>query len=146
MEIIIKYIADDGTEFKDEEECLNYERVETVKALQGVKFFFENGKEITDYSNLEDLLERSFIIRITNKNDFDKFEEMFYNELGCHYWAAGWNSLQGETGLFFYEEEFDRWMSWDEWYDKLQEIRRTMNYYSDSMGRATEEEYTDEHD
>ena len=128
MKEITKYIADDGTEFEDEDECLDYERTENMRSIQGVKFFFENGKEITDYSNLEDLLDRSYFIKITDKNDFAKFEELLYDELGCSYWADGWGSLKGEKGLFYYDEDRDCWVSWDEEYDKLREIRRKMNY------------------
>ena len=76
MKEITKYIADDGTEFEDEDECLDYERTEKIKTMQGVKFFYGDGKEITDYSSLEVLLESTFFIRITDKDDFDKFEEM----------------------------------------------------------------------
>ena len=128
MEIITKYVANDGTEFEDENECLVYERKKGMKEIEGVKFFSENGKEITNCSNFEDLLDLSFFIKITDKNDFDKFEDLLYDEFGCHYWADGWEDLRGETGLFYYEKEFDRWLSWDEQYDKLREIRRKMNY------------------
>ena len=128
MKEITKYIADDGTEFEDEDECLYYERTEKMKTVKGVKFFFENGKEISDYENLEDLLDRTCFIRITDKEDFDKFEEILYEEFGGDYWADGWDSLRGETGLFYYDKDFTRWMSWDEQYDKLREIRRKMDY------------------
>ena len=128
MKEITKYIADDGTEFEDEDECLYYERTEKMKSIKGVKFFFENGKEISDYENLEDMLDRTYFIRITDKEDFDKFEEMLYEEIGSYYWADGWRGLKGEIGLFFYDEDLDRWMNWDEQYDKLIEIRRKMGY------------------
>lgn len=128
MTEITKYIADDGTEFEDEDECLDYERTTSMKKIQGVKFFFENGKEVTDYSSLEDLLDRSYFIKITNEDDFNKFEELLYDELGCSYWADGWNSLKGEKGLFYYDEDRDCWVSWEAEYDKLREIRRKMNY------------------
>lgn len=128
MKEITKYVANDGTEFENEYECLDYERTEGMKAIKGVKFFFENGKEITEYSNLEDLLNRSYFIIITDRNDFDKFEDLLYDEFDCNYWAEGWENLQGKTGLFYYDEYFDRWVSWDEQYDKLREIRRKMNY------------------
>lgn len=128
MEVITKYVANDGTEFENEDECLDYERVEGMRAIQGVKFFFENGKEITDYSDLEDLLDRSYFIKITDEDDFTKFEELLYDELGCGYWADGWGSLKGERGLFYYDEDRDCWVSWDDEYDKLREIRRKMNY------------------
>lgn len=128
MTEITKYIADDGTEFEDEDECLDYERTSTMKAIKGVKFFSEDGKEITNYSSLEDLLDLSYFIKITDKDDFDKFEELLYDELGCSYWADGWDSLKGEKGLFFYDEDRDSWISWEAEYDKLREIRRKMNY------------------
>ena len=128
MKEITKYIADDGTEFEDEDECLYYERTEKMKTIKGVKFFFGNGEEITNYSSLEDLLNRSYFIKITDENDFDKFEEIISDEFGGDYWADGWDSLRGETGLFYYDEDFERWMSWDEQYDKLREIRRKIDY------------------
>lgn len=128
MEVITKYVAEDGTEFEDEDECLTYERTEGMKNLKGVKFFYENGQEITTYSSLEDLLDSSYFIKITDEKDFSKFEELLYDEVGCQYWADGWNSLRGEKGLFYYDENCDCWMSWDEQYDKLREIRRKLNY------------------
>ena len=128
MREITKYIAHDGTEFDNEDDCRYYEVIEGMKTIKGVKFFFEDGKEITNYSGLEDLLDRSCFIKITDENDFDNFEEMVYEKLGCSYWADGWCSLRGETGVFYYDEDFERWMSWDEQYDKLLEIRRKLNY------------------
>ena len=128
MREITKYVADDGTEFEDEDECLDYERTEKMKTIKGVKFFFENGKEISDYSSLEDLVDRSYFIKITDKDDFDKLEEMVFDELHRHYWAYGWDDLKDKTGLFYYDEAFDGWLSWDEQYDKLLEIRKKMNY------------------
>lgn len=128
MKEITKYIADDGTEFEDEDECLDYERTEKMKTIKGVKFFFENGKEISDYENFEDLLDRTFFIRITDKDDFDKFEEMLYNEISYYYGTDGWRDLENEIGLFFYDKDLDRWMNWDKQYDKLLEIRKKMGY------------------
>ena len=128
MTEVTKYIANDGKEFEDEDECLDYERTSTMKAIKGVKFFSEDGKEITNYSSLEDLLDLSYFIKITDKDDFDKFEELLYDELGCSYWADGWDSLKDEKGLFFYDEDRDSWISWEAEYDKLREIRRKMNY------------------
>lgn len=128
MREITKYIANDGTEFDNEDDCRYYEVTENMKTIKGVKFFFENGKEITDYSSLEDLLDSSYFIKITDENDFDKFEEIISDEFGGDYWADGWSSLRGETGLFYYDEDSIRWMSWDEQYDKLREIRRKMDY------------------
>ena len=128
MREITKYVANDGTEFEDEEECRYYEMTEGMKTIKGVKFFSENGKEITNYSSLEDLLNSSYFIKITNENDFDKFEEIISDEFGGDYWADGWNSLRGETGLFYYDKDFERWISWDEQYDKLREIRRKIDF------------------
>lgn len=128
MREITKYVANDGTEFDNEDECRYYEVTESMKTIKGVKFFFGNGEEITNYSSLEDLVDLSSFIKITDKNDFNKFEEMVFDELHRHYWAYGWDDLKDKTGLFYYDEVFDGWMSWDEQYDKLREIRRKLNY------------------
>lgn len=128
MREITKYVINYETKFDNEDDCRYYEIKESMKTIQGVKFFSEDGKEITDYSSLEDLLDSTFFIRIIDKDDFNKFEEMLCDEIGYGYWADGWQGLENEIGLFYYDENFDRWMHWDKQYNELLEIRKKINY------------------
>ena len=55
-------------------------------------------------------------------------KKCFVNEIGYDYWADGWQGLENEIGLFYYDENFDRWMHWDKQYNKLLEIYKKINY------------------
>ncbi len=131
MTEITKYLADDGTEFEDKDECLDYERKQKLGDLKGLKFYDSDFNELTidQAENCEQLISDAYYIKCTDGNDLDNFKEVLDEEY-CG-WSgfdcAGWRNVDRE-GLFFFDKDSDCWMSWDEWYDKLRDIRKKLNY------------------
>ena len=49
------YIADDGKEFDDEDDCKDYEGTQRLKNSKGIKFYNEDLELITDTRGLDDV-------------------------------------------------------------------------------------------
>ena len=70
MQEVIKYVADDGTEFEDEADCFDYERKMLFADFfnRGLKTFDSNKQELSieDYTKVDSLLDDSWFIIIPN--------------------------------------------------------------------------------
>ena len=70
MQEVIKYVADDGREFDDEDECLEYERemLLTDFSNRGLRAFDYNKRElpIENYQRIEDLFDNAWFFIIPN--------------------------------------------------------------------------------
>lgn len=129
MTEITKYIADDGKEFDNEDDCLEYEKGIEIKKAYGFKAYDRQGKEIfpKDYiSDINDFIYDVYFIKVENIKGWEEFEELCNDEFDTYFYD-GLDEIS-ETGLYFKDEVFDGWMSWDEQYDKLREIRRKIGY------------------
>ena len=127
MEVITKYLADDGTEFEFEDECLEYELKEKIKDIYGFKAYDRNGQEIHsfDYDDLDDFITDMMFLKITDVKGWEEFLDICDEERV--YLLDGVDDI-GEKGLFFFDEDHDYWTSWDYEYEKLRNIRRKMDY------------------
>lgn len=130
MTEITKYIADDGKEFDDEDECLNYERGTKIKKVYGFKAYNRQGEEIfpKDYisSDMDDFVYDAYYIRITNIQGWEEFEELCNDEFDTYFYD-GLDEIS-ETGLYFKDDDHDCWTNWDYEYEKLRAIRKKMDY------------------
>ena len=127
MTKVTKYIADDGTEFEFEDECLEYELKEKIKDIYGFKAYDRNGQEIHpfDYDDLDDFITDMMFLKITDVKGWEEFLDICDEERV--YLLDGVDDI-GEKGLFFFDEDHDYWTSWDYEYEKLRNIRRKMDY------------------
>lgn len=111
MQEIIKYVANDGTEFEDEDECLDYERKTLFADFSngGLRAFNSNKKELSveNYTEVESLLDDSWFLIIPNKVK-DEFAEAVRDE--------DWNSTlpdciysskDDENFFYWYDEQCD---------------------------------------
>lgn len=129
MEVITKYIADDGKEFDDEDECLDYERGIKIHKVYGFRAYDRQGKEIfpKNYvSDMDDFVYDVCYIRVDNIRGWEEFEELCNDEFDTYFYD-GLDSIS-ETGLYFKDDDHDYWVSWDAEYEKLRAIRRKMDY------------------
>ena len=129
MKEITKYIADDGKEFDDEDECLDYERGIKIHKVYGFKAYDRQGKEIfpKNYvSDMDDFVYDACYIRIENIKGWEEFEELCNDEFGTYFYD-GLDSIS-ETGLYFKDDDHDCWINWDYEYEKLRIIRKKMDY------------------
>lgn len=129
MEVITKYIADDGKEFEDEDECLDYERGLKIHKVYGFRAYDRQGKEIFPKNYVSDMDDFVYVvcyIRVENIRGWEEFEELCNDEFDCYFYD-GLDSIS-ETGLYFKDDDHDCWTSWDYEYKKLRNIRRKMDY------------------
>lgn len=127
MEVITKYVANDGIEFDDEDECLEYELKVKVKNIYGFTIYDCNGKEIkpTDYRDLDCFIDEARYIKITDIKGWDAFSELC--EENDVYFDYGMDDFY-ERGLYFFDDDHEYWVSWEAEYEKLRNIRRKMDY------------------
>ena len=127
MEVITKYLANDGTEFEFEDECLDYELKEKMKGIYGFKAYDSNAQEIHpfDYDDLDDFITDMMFLKITDVKGWKEFLDICDEERV--YLLDGVDDIC-EKGLFFFDEDHDYWTSWDYEYEKLRNIRRKMDY------------------
>lgn len=125
MEII--YRADDGTEFRDEDECLEYERFHSEKAkklLSEIHAFDRVGNEMkvgdgpNDY-DLENMIARAGYVSFDSEEAFEFFDEQqdYYG-----YAKIGeWNRYtMGD--VYIYKLNGDCWESANEMIGHYQEL------------------------
>jgi hypothetical protein len=115
MQEVIKYVADDGTEFEDECECLDYERGQLLTDFsnRGLRAFDKNKKELSveNYTEVGSLLDdsRFFIIPNAVKDDFGEAVR-----------DDNWNSnlpdciedSEDDENLFYWDEDEDCWKNY----------------------------------
>ena len=125
------YIAEDGTEFEDEQECLAYETMQSAKELKG--------KVV--------LLDAQFKpIPLDNLADWDKTFFIFAKDVSAlHELRAVWDwdltglyppdlLFEDTAGLFAYDEENDTWYHMGTRLQELQAIAdKAMKIVNDNM-------------
>ena len=125
------YIAEDGTEFEDEQECFAYETEQSAKKLKG--------KVV--------LLDAQFrLIPLESLADWDKTFFIFVKDVSAlHELRAVWDwdltgmcipdCLMGDTtGLFAYDEDYDTWYHLGTHLQKVQSIAdKAMKIVNDNM-------------
>lgn len=125
MQEVIKYVADDGTEFEDEDECLDYERKTLLAnfSYRGLRAFDCNKKElpVENYTDIGSLLDDSWFFIIPNavKDEFAEAirEEDWHSEF--YYYI---NDSKDDENLFYWDEDEDCWKNYKYELAKLLEL------------------------
>lgn len=122
-ETIIRYIACDGTQFKTEAECRNYENnsINFLQQLTKVKFFDKWGDlvEMPSYNDedFEDTFERkvcsSAIYFCVLSEDFTVPMEKYVNRV------FGEDFIPCKKGAYRYDMEEYKWISYEEDYNNF---------------------------
>ena len=113
MQEVIKYVADDGTEFEDEADCFDYERKMLFADFfnRGLKTFDSNKQELSieDYTKVDSLLDDSWFIIIPNAIK-DKFSDVIRAEdYPFHYCI---DDSEDDENLFYWDENTDLWKNY----------------------------------
>lgn len=103
----IIFIADDGAEFEDEDECLNYEKTLGFDHIKDeIAFLDEHFKKLT--IDEEDLSDKAFYVKIDSEKAYNWFNNLL--------WTEGYETLDKcvshrpkLTGLYFYDSYRDVW-------------------------------------
>lgn len=104
MTEVIKYIADDGTEFEDEQECVEYEFSCEAEKLEGRVWLFSSRQiplDIQDYSSYED----AYYIFLADDQASCTLEALWPDF--CCYFPR--NLRDAKKGLWAYDEDYDSW-------------------------------------
>lgn len=103
---VIIYFADDGKEFFDEKECLEYERKKYREDIKDLNVEIYNKNFIRFPLNEETDFDDIYYFRCKTDKDFDKFNEITPFEIRYSYPSK-------KTDLFFYYEDSDIYISPD---------------------------------
>lgn len=102
----ITYIADDGREFADYEECRKYENNILISEGWGFDAYYSNFKKITDIENLDN----AFFIHITDLAKTKSTFDYIYDEYG---WLMP-NIKFTENDKHWYHYDNDEWIDFTE--------------------------------
>lgn len=106
----IRYIANDGTVFYDEDECRNYEiDTEFEKHKNSIIFLNENGEKIID-RDLIHCLDECYFLQVTTMEALHFLKEQFYyfgiegpweyrgcdEKIGAYYYDHGWHDFEAK--------------------------------------------------
>lgn len=121
MKEIITYEANDGTLFNDEDECLYYEKTKEWEKYKSKIKFFDYKKNLLETSFKEFNSGSVFFISVF---DDESAEFLATQELDCSSPFDKWNKLTTVAGMYWYDENRDKWVNLDEeieWYTSLKD-------------------------
>ena len=100
------YVANDGTEFEDEEECLAYETAQTAKTLKGKVALLDADFKVIPLDILEEW-DKAYFIFVKDVSALHELRDVWDWDLTGLYPP---DFLNGDTaGLFAYDDDADSW-------------------------------------
>lgn len=113
---VTKYIADDGMEFEDEEECLEYEQRMALSCIKG-QFLMLND-EFKEVENPICNFDEVTYIYVKTDYAAEKLHEVLTKE-----WNVPWDYDPKTAGVWFKCDERDRWIHLDEERKRVKDIQ-----------------------
>ena len=123
MEII--YIADDGTKFDDEDECLAHERkirMRKANFAENIRLFSKDKEEFIFIDS--DDYERAFFMEILTDEAAAMLEEWVREECNSYMFN---NKTIPTAGRFYFDETNDEWVNVEELRQKYEDINAIFN-------------------
>ena len=120
------YIAFDGEEFDDEDDCLAYERQLKADTYKNKIFFFnEKGKPVPlDVEDLDDV----YFVNIKTEDATQWFVDRCHDSGSTHPWS--YDSKRKEefplTGFFWFDTNGDYWRHWQ---SEMKELHAIQSYF-----------------
>lgn len=100
------YVAYDGTEFEDEQECLTYETAQTAKTLKGKVALLDADFKIIPLDILDEW-DKAYFIFVKDVSALHELRDVWDWDLTGLYPPE---FLNGDTaGLFAYDDDADAW-------------------------------------
>ena len=113
------YIAEDGTEFEDEQECLAYETAQSAKTLKGKVILLDEYFKIIPLDNLAEW-DKTFFVFAKDVSALHELRDVWDWDLTG---LCPPDFLFKDTaGLFAYDENFDTWYHLGTHLQKIQSI------------------------
>lgn len=125
------YIAEDGTEFEDEQECLAYETTQSAKTLKGKVALLDADFKVIPFDILEKW-DRAYFIFVKDVFALHELRDVWdWDLIGL----CPPDFLNGDTaGLFAYDDDADGWYHMGTQLQELQAIAdRAMKTINDNM-------------
>lgn len=123
MEII--YIADDGTKFDNEDECLAHERklrMRKANFAENIRLFSKDKEEFIFIDG--DDYERAFFMEILTDEAAAMLEEWVREEYNSYMFN---NKTIPTAGRFYFDETNDEWVNVEELRQKYESINAIFN-------------------
>lgn len=110
MKKILSYVADDGTVFNDEEECLAYEF--NSLNYSNIMLVGADGRIIP--LTYETDLNKVSYIKVSTREDAETLQDIFNDKAIM---PSPWDSLDiyPEPGEYFWEDDTWKWIEYREW-------------------------------
>lgn len=100
------YVADDGTEFEDEQDCLAYETAQTAKTLKGKVVLLDADFKVIPLDILEEW-DKAYFIFVKDVSALHELRDVWDWDLTGLYPP---DFLNGDiAGLFAYDDDADGW-------------------------------------
>lgn len=121
MKEIIKFVANDGTIFEDEDECYEYELNFRITRLKDrVRLFDE---EMTELPLTAESFENCYHIAIYDITAITEVVELCEDELGVyHPWHRAVGSCEKEQGLYKYNVSDETWYNLNSVKEEIEKI------------------------
>ena len=124
MEKIVKYVAFDGMEFDNEEDCANYE-LET-KAKEYIEYFTLYGydRKPIKFCADDEILDLIFYIVIKDEKAISFLDDLmvkhgYYSTIG----ESAYNqNIKNCVGLWMWDEQEEDWKHWETEMSKMREL------------------------
>lgn len=121
------YIADDGTEFWDEDECQEYEEKQMYEMVcDTLKFYDISQKLITDAS-LSEALRNSYYIKVLDENAWETLERITCN---TGYSSPIHNEIR-EMGTWYYDENYKTYGKWFHLETEIKKLNKMVEGFED---------------
>lgn len=121
------YIAFDGTEFSDKEECLAYEA--RLRSGKTCVIFFNRFMQPIDQDNLEEIDDRSEYIYIIDAEMAEKYFDFLEDELDINVFSKFNGRVPVHNGDIFVYEEDDGWTNFG---DKIADLTDDFNLLAET--------------
>ena len=124
MEKIVKYVAFDGTEFDDEDECVDYE-LET-KAKEYTEYFalYDHDRKPIKFSADDRVLDHTTYIIVKDEKAIS-FLDDWMNYYGCLRTigkSTDRENIVNCVGLWMWDDKEDVWVHWETEMSKMREL------------------------
>ena len=119
----VVYIADDGAQFEDEDECKEYEYVNQMKGKFPTTRFFNRECQAVPFLATCEFCESLFYVEVNDFEEANRLHEWF-NDCGFDsIWRRDFKKGRNITlGRFFYDTKEDGWRNVDELYNAYKSV------------------------
>lgn len=124
MEKVITYVAFDGTQFDDEDDCVEYEFLENAKEYTDGFTLYNEAREPIKISFNGNALDKTCFIIIKEERaipflDDWMIDNCFYETIGK---IADRLSIESRIGLWIWDDKEETWKHWETEMAKMREL------------------------